>query len=496
MLTATVFLPLAGALLIALLPLRPDHVRRAAALVGTADFLLALAVFAGYDREAGGLQWVERTRWVPGLAVEYHLGVDGLSATLVLLTGLLGLAAIFISWGIQERVKEYFAWLLALQTAVMGVFTAQDFVLFFLFWEAELVPMYFLIAVWGSGRREYSALKFLVFTLTGSAFMLVALLVVYFSTGTFNMADLAGLTGPGLDPARLLWPAWLVWAFFFVAFAVKLPIWPLHTWLPDAHTDAPTAGSVMLAGVLLKMGGYGLFRVNASMFPQVTQEAAPLLAALAVVNILYGAMVVFRQQDLKRLIAYSSVSHMGLVVLGLSAVKGVDGSVSPVALTGAALQMFTHGTITGLLFVVAGLVYERTHTRYIPDLGGIAGKMPFIATVFVAAALASLGLPGTSGFVAEVMTLMGTFPVWGVPAALGAVGIVLTTGYLLWLLQRSLFGPLPERWQRHPLSDATPVEKVASLLLLAPIFLIGFFPRLLTDVLRVGIEGIVQGRFS
>ncbi|MCS7206526.1 MAG: NADH-quinone oxidoreductase subunit M [Dehalococcoidia bacterium] len=497
MLTATVFLPLVGALAIALFLSQPRQVRWFAAAVGIADFVLATLVFAGYDRQAGGLQWVERiTGWVPSLKVEYYLGVDGLSATLVLLTGLLGLAAIFASWSIQERVKEYFAWLLVLQTAVMGVFTSLDFVLFFLFWELELIPMYFLIAIWGSGRREYSAVKFLVFTLTGSAFMLVGLLVVFFSTGTFNMADLAGLTGPGLDPQELLLPARVVWALFFIAFAVKLPIWPLHTWLPDAHTDAPTAVSVMLAGVLLKMGGYGLIRVNASMFPQVTQEAAFLLAVLGVVNIVYGAMVVFRQQDMKRLIAYSSISHMGLVVLGIASLRGVEGQVSPLGLTGAALQMFTHGTITGLLFVMVGLMYERTHTRYIPDLGGLARKMPFIATIFVAGALASLGLPSTSGFVAELTTLMGTFPVWGLLTALGALGIVLAAGYLLWLLQRSLFGPLPERWHHHPLSDATGVEKVAPLLLTTAIFVVGLFPAVVADTLTVGIEAIIQGRFT
>lgn len=497
MLTATVFLPMAGALVIALFLSQPRAVRWFAATVGIADFILSILVFAGYDRQAGGLQGVERvTGWVPSLKVEYFLGVDGLSATLVLLTGLLGLAAVFSSWSIQERVKEYFVWLLVLQTAVMGVFTALDFVLFFLFWELELVPMYFLIAIWGSGRKEYSALKFLVFTITGSAFMLVALLVVFFSTGTFNMADLAGITGPGLDSSRLLLPARLVWAFFFIAFAVKLPLWPLHTWLPDAHTDAPTAVSVMLAGVLLKMGGYGLIRINASMFPQVMQDMAFLLAVLGVVNIVYGAMVVFRQQDMKRLIAYSSISHMGLVALGLSSLRGVGGQVLPVGLTGAALQMFTHGTITGLLFVMVGLVYERTHTRYIPDLGGLASKMPFIATIFVAGALASLGLPSTSGFVAELTTLMGTFPVWGVLTALGAIGIVLAAGYLLWLLQRSLFGPMPERWHHHPLSDATAVEKVAPALLTVAIFVVGLFPAVITDALRVGIEAIVQGRFT
>ena len=284
-------------------------------------------------------------------------------------------------------------WLLALQTGVMGVFISLDFLMFFLFWELELIPMFFLISIWGSepkNKREYSAMKFLIFTVLGSAFMLVGILVLFFSTGTLDMLALPD----AIQSSRLLLPVGVVFALLFIGFAVKLPLWPFHTWLPDAHTDAPTAGSVMLAGVLLKMGAYGMIRVSVSMFPDVIVDIAWLLATAAVINIIYGAIVVLRQTDLKRLIAFSSVSHMGFVVLGIASVAGVAGTISPLGLTGAAMQMFTHGTITGLLFLVVGFVYDKAHTRYIPDLGGLAKRMPFLAGALLIAGFASLGLPG------------------------------------------------------------------------------------------------------
>ena len=481
MLTATVFLPLVGALVIAAL-LEGRRARLFAVAVFVVDFVLAGIVFAGYDRAEGGLQWVERyAGWVPFLDIQYYLGVDGLSAPLVLLTGLLGLAAVFSSWSIKDRLKEYFAALLVLQTAVMGVFAAQDFILFFIFWELELIPMYFLIAIWGSGRREHSAMKFLIFTFVGSAFMLVGILALYFSAGvgTFDMARLAAT-----DFGALALPMQVVFAFFLIAFAVKLPVWPLHTWLPDAHTDAPTAVSVMLAGVLLKMGGYGILRVNVGMFPDLAQDAALAIAVLAVINILYGAMVTLRQTDLKRLVAFSSISHMGYVLLGVASIGAAE-AVSPIGLAGAAMQMFTHGTITGLLFVGVGLVYDKAHTRHIPDLGGLAARMPFVAIVFAVAGMASLGLPATSGFVSEAMVFLGTFPVFGLLTTLGVVGILITAGYILWTLQRTLFGPMPPRWAH--LDDASPVEAVAPVLLVAAILVVGIWPRFLTDVFSTGI---------
>ena len=489
LLTVTVFLPLAGALVLALLVKGDQQVRYFAGLVALVELALSLIVFARYDRGLDQqFQMVDRaTDWipVPSMKVEYFLGVDGLSAPLVMLTGILGMAAVFASWGIRHRVREYFVWLLVLQTAVMGVFTALDFILFFLMWEMELLPMFFLISIWGSGRREYSAMKFLIFTFLGSAIMLVGILALFFSTGTFDMTALPA----EIQAASLVIPAGWIFGLLFTGFAVKLPVFPLHTWLPDAHTDAPTAVSVMLAGVLLKMGAYGMIRVSAGMLPEVVVSAAWVLATLGVVNVLYGAVVTLRQTDLKRLIAFSSVSHMGFVLIGISSVAGVAGTVSTVGLTGASMQMFTHGTITGLLFLLVGLMYDKAHTRYIPDLGGLATRMPVLAAAFLVAGLASLGLPGTSGFVSEILVFLGTFPVWSWATGLAAFGIVLTAGYILWMIQRTLFGPPIERF--NSVRDATVLEMVPLAVLVLAILVVGVYPSFLTDVFEDGVAPIV-----
>ena len=468
---------------------RGARVARLTALaVVVAELVLTLVLFALYDRDADGYDFVRGGDWISAFNIQYLVGVDGLSVPLVLLNGILGVAAVLVSWGVTHRTREYFMWLLVLQSAVMGVFISLDLLLFFVFWEVELVPMFFLISMWGTGRREYSAMKFLIFTFLGSAFMFVAILALYFSLPerTFDMRVLADqeLTG-------LILPASVIFTGFLIAFAVKLPIFPLHTWLPDAHTDAPTAVSVMLAGVLLKMGGYGLLRINAGIFPNELMDFAPLLATLAVVNVLYGAFVVMRQTDLKRLIAYSSVSHMGFVVLGLASVQATDAGVNGVGLNGAAMQLFTHGTITGLLFVVVGLVYERAHTRHIPDMGGMAKQMPLIAVGFLIAGLASLGLPLTSGFVAELLVFLGTFAVYKVATALAAFGVVLAAGYILWTAQRTMFGPRLARWDG--LGDAKIVDVGAMAVLIIPIFVVGIYPKVLTDVFDAGILPIVRG---
>ena len=489
-LTAAVFLPVAGAIVIAVLPLQDKKIKYLAALVAVVELALTIIVFALYDRSQPGFQLVDRfTDWIPisSFRVEYFLGIDGLSAPLILLTGLLGLSAIFASWSIGTRVKEYFVWLLILQTAVTGVFASLDLMLFFIFWELELIPMYLLISIWGSGRKEYSAMKFVIFTILGSAFMLVGILVLFFSTGTF---DITVLPERLAATSKLLMPAGAIFAFLFTAFAIKLPVWPVHTWLPDAHTDAPTAVSIMLAGVLLKMGGYGMIRLAVGLFPGVAAEFAWLLALLAAFSILYGALVTLRQTDLKRLIAYSSISHMGYVLLGISSVAGASGLVSPVGLTGASLQMFTHGTITGLLFLLVGLLYEKTHTRHMPDLGGLASRMPLLATAFLIAGLASLGLPGLSGFPAEVTVFLGTFPVWGWATALAVFGIVITAGYILWMIQRSFFGPETKRFPH--VGDATLMEVIPIAVLVIPILVIGIYPAVLTDVFKVGVLPIVD----
>ena len=375
---------------------------------------------------------------------------------------------------------------------MLGVFTALDFLLFFLFWEIELVPMYLLISTWGTGRREYSAMKFLMFTILGSAFMLVAIVAVFVSAGVGSF-DMTRLLEPGgaLDASRAALPMGVLFWLFFIAFAVKLPTWPVHTWLPDAHTDAPTAGSVMLAGVMLKMGGYGLLRVNAGMFPEQLQAYALPVVALGVISVLYGAVVTLRQTDLKRLIAYSSVSHMGLVLIGLGSVAVVGGALTDAGLTGAAMQLFTHGTITGLLFVAVGILYEKTHTRHIPDLGGLANRMPLVSGAFLIAGAASLGLPLLSGFVSELLVFLGGFRAFPILTILAVLGIILAAGYILWMLQRTLFGPRPARWDE--LTDASPVELVPVALLVVSIIAVGVYPAWLTDVFRDGLDPIVSG---
>ena len=495
LLTATVFLPAVGAVVILLLLRRDRDIRLLAVLVALADLVLSLLVFGLFDQGDGAerFQLIDRFAWIPGenLRASFFMGIDGLSAPLIGLTGILGFCAILSSWHIGYRVKEYFIWLLVLQTAVMGVFATLDLLLFFLFWELELVPMYMLISIWGTGRKEYSAMKFLIFTLLGSAFMLVAIVAVFATPGlgTFDMAELS-TKGTLLASAAVLIPLSGLFWLFFATFAIKLPSWPLHTWLPDAHTDAPTAASVMLAGVLLKMGGYGLLRINVGMFPSQADRFAWALVALGVISVLYGAVVTLRQTDLKRLIAYSSVSHMGLVMVGIGSIGVSQGETLTVTgLNGAAMQLFTHGTITGLLFLGVGLVYEKAHTRYIPDLGGLANRMPIIATAVLVGGLATLGLPGLSGFVSEVLVFLGAFQAFAWPTALAVVGIVLAAGYILWMFERTFFGVSRDRFA--DLTDASLVEALPLAILLVTIVGVGVYPALLTDVFRVGLDPMV-----
>jgi len=425
-------------------------------------------------------EFVTRIPWIQTLGVSYFVGLDGLSLPMFVLNALLVFLAVLVSCNTSLRRREYFALVLVLETAVSGVFAALDFFLFFLFWELELAPMFLLIGIWGSARRDYAAMKFILYTVGGSAFMLVGILVLYLSTPVRSF-DMVSLAAQQFAPQVQL----LAWVLLFIGFAVKIPIFPLHTWLPDAHTEAPTAISVLLAGVLLKMGAYGLLRANVTMLPEATRYFATALAVLAVVNILYGALVAMMQTDMKRVIANSSISHMGYVVLGASA-------LTPLGLEGAVFQMFTHGTITALLFVMVGLVYDRTHTREIAALGGLAGRMPFIATTFVVAGLASLGLPGLSGFVSEFLVFIGSFPVWRVATAFGVFTIVLTAGYILWLLQRVFFGPERPEWRS--LGDASRLEVATVSILLATIVAVGVFPWLIGTTIISGITPIV-GRY-
>ena len=481
-----VFLPVLGAAVLAVAGRDQMLVRRIA--LGAVIIDLALATYAWLAYNANGpiveqLGKYGTNPWIPGVNASYLLNIDGLSMPLVFLTALLGVVAVLGSWHVHERVREYHVWLLVLLTGVMGVFVAGDLLLFFLFWEVELVPMYFLIAMWGTGHREYSAMKFVLYTLFGSAFMLVGVLALRFAVGSFDMQvmTLAGQEGT-LRLAFLSLDA--IFFMFLIAFAIKLPVWPLHTWLPDAHTDAPTAVSVLLAGVLLKMGGYGLIRINLGMFPTEMGNWAPILVVFAVVSILYGAAIVFRQTDLKRLIAYSSVSHMGLVLLGVA-------SLGAVSVTGAALQMFAHGTITGLLFLVVGIIYENAHTRHIPDLGGLIGRMPVVGAVFILAGLASLGLPLLSGFAAELMVFLGSFDAYPLATGFAVLGIVLTAGYILWTVERVLLGPIKDRW--NAIRDASPTDIVAMALLVVPIIIVGVYPALVSDVFRDAVTLLVGG---
>ena len=494
-LTATVFLPALGALIILVGSNKRTFVRVVAALVTFGDFVLTIAVFVFFDRTEGNerFQFIDEVNWISSDLINssYLLAVDGLSVPLVLLTGLLGFVAVIASLRIEFRVKEYFIWLLLLQTSVMGVFTSLDMLLFFLFWELELVPMYMLIVTWGSGRREYSGMKFLIFTISGSAAMLLGLIGVSLTQGAdgFNMIGLLE-SGSMVNAAVGVVPMTLLFWLFFAAFAVKLPVWPVHTWLPDAHTDAPTAASVMLAGVMLKMGGYGLLRINLGLFPEQIHRFALVLMLLGVISVIYGGIVTIRQTDLKRLVAYSSVSHMGLVLVGIASVGLSSGQIAIAGLTGAAMQLFTHGTITGLLFLSVGLIYDKAHTRSIPELGGVAQRMPVVSVAFLVAGLASLGLPGLSGFVSEILIFFGAFSVYPLLTGIAVIGIVLASGYILWMVQRSLFGTVAESVRQ--VGDASIVEAIPLVLMIMSIVAVGLYPSVLTDVFNSGLSPMVS----
>ena len=430
MLTLIVFLPLAGAIVCALLPKdRPEWPRWAAAAFSAVD--LALVAWVVYQFVPGaGRQFAERVAWVPQAHIYYSVAVDGLSLPMLVLSALLTFLAVLASWKIDRKPAFYFSMIMLLQVGMNGVFLALDFVLFYAFWELVLVPMYFLIAEWGGARRQYAAMKFFLYTLFGSVFMLVGIATLYLKTNTFDMIRLSALGG--LLPSGLQW--WL-FLLFFLGFAVKVPIWPLHTWLPDAHVEAPTAASAILAGVLLKMGIYGFLRVSLPMLPDAFHQWQWFLAVLAMISIVYGAAVAFAQTDLKKLVAYSSVSHMGFAMLGIAAGTAIG-------INGAIAVAFSHGLIAGMLFLMVGQVYDRAHTREIPQLSGLAGQMPVIAGLLTFAAIASIGMPGLSGFVGEFLSLLGAWvsvlPHWIV--LVSAMGVLLGAAYLLWMIQRVVLG--------------------------------------------------------
>ena len=480
-LSIILFLPTVGAIVIGLLVKEARTVRITAALFTFVAFALSLALFVMFDRD-GGLQFVEQAQWISSINAQYYLGVDGLSLPMVILTTFIGLVAVFVSWKINIRTKEYFIWLLLLETGILGVFCSLDLLLFFLFWEVELIPMYMLITIWGSGRKEYSATKFVIYTLFGSAFMLAGILTLYYSTSphTFSMVDIAS----GAAILIPVIPLASIFFLIFIAFAIKLPVFPLHTWLPDAHTDAPTAVSVILAGVLLKMGAYGMIRLVAGfgdggIVPGVAEDYAKIIVVFAVISVLYGAAATMRQTDLKKLIAYSSVSHMGFVLLGIFA-------LNQLSLSGAVLQMFSHGLITGLLFAMVGLVYDKTHQRQIPLLGGLARQMPVICVVFSIAGLAALGLPTTIGFAAEFTVFMGSYnstAFSGIQTCvvLAVLGIVIGAGYILWMLERVFYRE--PKAEYDGVGDANNMEKAYIFAFVGLILLFGVYPKLLLDVI-------------
>jgi NADH-quinone oxidoreductase subunit M len=484
-LTLVTFFPVLGILIILFLPReRPNPIRWTALITSVITFGISLVMLSRYDPAQADLQMVIREPWIriASWTIEYHMGVDGLSILLVLLTTFLTPISILSTWSaVEERVKEFMAFFLLLEIGMVGVFVAMDLFLFYIFWEFTLVPMYFLIGIWGGPRRMYAAIKFFLYTMAGSILMLLAILWLGLEGDTFSVPD---LIAQGNIPADI--QMWLFLAFA-AAFAIKVPMWPLHSWLPDAHVEAPTAGSVILAGVLLKMGTYGFLRFNIPLFPEAAVKAAPWMALLAVIGIIYGAAVSYAQKDVKKLVAYSSVSHLGFVMLGLFALneQGIQGAI---------LQMVNHGLSTGALFLLVGMIYERRHTRDMEAFGGLWKIMPLYGLLTLIVTLSSMGLPGLNGFVGEFTILLGSFGSDAIAsqwyAGFAATGVILAAIYMLYMFQKLFLGPL-DKEENKSLKDLNVREVITLLPIIAFIFWIGLYPKPFFALIAPSVEKVV-----
>ena len=481
LLSLTIFLPLVGALFIFLIRGEQEIVdrnaRNVALWTSLITFALSLLLWSGFDTSTAAFQFVERAPWIADFDIDYHLGVDGISLFFVLLTTFLMPLCVLASWrAIERRVKEYMIAFLVLETMMVGVFSALDFVLFYLFFEGTLIPMFLIIGVWGGSNRVYATFKFFLYTLAGSVLFLLAILAMYLHVGT---TDIPTLMAADFPVAMQRW----LWLAMFASFAVKMPMWPVHTWLPDAHVEAPTAGSMVLAGILLKFGGYGFLRFSLPMLPEASAFFTPLIFALSVVAIIYTSLVALAQEDMKKLIAYSSVAHMGFVTIGIftANTQGIEGAL---------LVMLSHGVVSAALFLCVGIVYDRAHSRMIGHYGGLVHRMPVYAFLFMVFMLASVGLPGTSGFVGEFLTLVGAYQANTWVALLATIGVILGPAYMLWLYRRVIFGELTKEHLKDILDvDGREIAVFAPMVVV--VMLMGIYPELFLSVIRASVENLV-----
>ncbi len=495
-----VWLPVVGLVAILFIPREKKDVIKIIAAVATGlQLWMAIMLWLNFDSSSGSFQFMERAEWIPSFNISYALGVDGLSLPMVILTALLSFLAIFVSWNTDKAIKGYFALFLLLDTGMMGVFVSLDFFLFYVFWEVMLLPMYFLIGMWGGPQKEYAAIKFFLYTLVGSVLMLIAILALYFTCGnTFDMILLMERAPQALD--GVLW--WgmsaikVIWVMLFIGFAIKVPVFPFHTWLPLAHVEAPTAISVILAGVLLKLGLYGMLRVNYTMLPDAVFWFAGSLAVLGLINVIWGALCAMAQTDLKKLVAYSSINHMGYALIGMAAVIGAsamhgqDYTAAQAGLSGAVFQMFNHGTISAMLFILVGVIYERAHHRNIDGFGGIAKQMPVYAGVSMVAFFGGLGLPGLSGFVSEFLCFIGAFPIFKAIVIVSTIGILLNAAYFLSAYKRIFFGELNEKYATLPDINGRELFTVIPLAIIT--FFLGVYPKPFLDIIRETMNVLID----